>query len=825
MLPLPIDPLLPEAVERLRASGALVLMAAPGAGKTTRLPRALLEAGFAQGGEIVVLEPRRLAARLAARRVAEELGERVGERVGYQVRFEDVSGPRTALRFVTEGLLTRRLVSDPTLRGVSVVVLDELHERSVHTDLALALLRRLQRGARPELKLVAMSATLDPEPVAEFLGGAPILESAGRQFEVRIEHLPLPDARPLDQQVASALRRLLAAGVTGHVLVFLPGAAEIRRAAEAVAPLAQQGDLAVLPLHGSLTAEEQDRAVRPSERRKVILATNVAETSITIDGVAAVIDGGLARVAGNDAWSGLPTLKVAKVSRASAAQRAGRAGRTRDGVALRLYTRHDHDGRPAYETPELLRVDLAEPLLALEAAGVARADDLAWFEAPPPEALRAAEELLAALGALDAAGALTETGRKLARLPLHPRLGRLVVEAVARGAGESGCELAAFLAERDVRVDRGRLRAGPSDPLEVLALAHGRDAARLDRVARQLVRIAGARDEKLTEPQREEALQIALLTAFPDRVARRRKTGSDELLLCGGGAAKLARESVVRDAALVVAVEAEQGRAVGHGTSVLVRSASAIEPGWLVDLFPERVREEDQVSWDAEAERVRASSRLVYGQIAIDESAGARGDPARVAAVLAEAALAKGPRAFAPPEEVDRLIARVAFARERRGAAALPALGEAELRETLADLCQGRRSFAELRDASLLEVALSRLTYDQRRLLEDVAPETLPLPSGRRARVEYAAGQPPWLASRLQDFFGPAAGPAIDGGRLPLVLHLLAPNQRAVQVTSDLAGFWDRTYPSVRQELSRRYPRHAWPENPRVPPPPRPRSR
>ncbi|MHB8420709.1 MAG: ATP-dependent helicase HrpB [Myxococcales bacterium] len=817
---LPIDPLLPEAVAKLRASSSLVLTAAPGAGKTTRLPRALLEAGFADGGEIVVLEPRRIAARLAAGRVAEELGERIGERVGYQVRFEDVSGPKTRLRFVTEGLLTRRLVSDPTLRGVAAVVLDELHERSVHTDLALALLRRLQRGARPELRLVAMSATMDPEPVADFLGGAPILASSGRQFEVRIEHLPLPDARPLHDQVASALRRLLAEEVPGHVLVFLPGAAEIRRAAEAVAPLAERAELVVLPLHGSLSSEEQDRAVRPTERRKVILATNVAETSITIDGVAAVIDGGLARQAGHSAWSGLPTLKLGKVSRASAAQRAGRAGRTRDGVCLRLYTRHDHDGRPAYETPEILRADLAEPLLALKAAGVADAG-FEWFEAPPSPALAAAEELLRALGAAEASGVLTELGRKLARLPLHPRLGRLVVEAAARGAGESGCELAALLAERDVRADRATLHAGPSDPLELLASVRGRDASRIDRVARQLARLAGARDAKGSAAEREEALQVALLTAFPDRVARRRRPGADELLLCGGGAARLARESVVREAELVVAVDAEGGRAAGHGTTVLVRSASAIEPEWLVDLFPERVREEDQVTWDAAAERVRAASRLLYGQIAIEETAGARGDPGRVAAALAEAALAKGPRAFAPAEEVDRLIARVALARERHPEGRLPPLGEEELRAALAELCQGRRSFAELRDVSLLAAALGRLSHDQRRLLDEVAPEHVPLPSGRRAQVEYAAGRPPFLASRLQDFFGLRAGPAIDRGRLPLVLHLLAPNQRAVQVTDDLAGFWERTYPGVRKELSRRYPRHAWPEDPRVAPPPR----
>ncbi|HYG68817.1 MAG TPA: helicase-related protein, partial [Anaeromyxobacteraceae bacterium] len=412
MTPLPIDPVLPEIVAALRGGRSLVVEAPPGAGKTTRVPRALHDAGLSRAGEIVVLEPRRLAARLAARRVAEELGERLGETVGYQVRFEEVAGPRTRIRFVTEGLLTRRFLSDPALSGVAAVVLDEFHERHLAGDLALALLRRLQATARPDLKVVAMSATLDAAPVAAFLG-APAVRSEGRRFDVGIEFLSPEEAardERLEALVARAVRRVVREEPDGHVLVFLPGAAEIRRAREALAAFASDGGIELLPLHGDLPPDEQDRAVRPSARRKVILSTNVAETSVTIEGVVAVVDSGLARVASHSPWSGLPTLEVRKVSRASAAQRAGRAGRTRPGRAIRLYTRHDHDARPAFDLPEIQREDLSETLLAVAALD---ARELEWFEAPPPAALEAARTLLVRLGATDGSGALTELGRRM----------------------------------------------------------------------------------------------------------------------------------------------------------------------------------------------------------------------------------------------------------------------------------------------------------------------------------------------------------------------------------------------------------------------------
>src|ERR1700722_3398702 len=455
MQPLPIDPLLPEIVASLRERPTLVLEAPPGAGKTTRVPRALYDAGMAAPGEIVVLEPRRLAARMAARRVADELGEKVGGVVGYQVRFEDVSSARTRIRFVTEGVLGRKLIASPDLAGVSVVVLDEFHERHLQGDVALALVERLRRTRRPDLRVIAMSATLATAPLAAHLG-APVLRSEGKLFDVAIEHLPSPDDRPLASQVASAVRKLVLEGLDGDVLVFLPGASEIRKARETCEKIAAEADLALVPLHGDLSPDEQDTAVRPGSRRKVILSTNVAESSITIEGVVAVVDAGLARVASQAPWSGLPRLRVEKVSRASAVQRAGRAGRTRPGRCLRLYTRADFEMRPGHDAPEIRRLDLAQTELELASLG---AVDIPWLEAPPEGHVRAARELLRRLAAMDGVGQVTETGRAMLRFALHPRTARVVVEGERRGVADDACVTAAILSEGDIRAS-SRARFG-----------------------------------------------------------------------------------------------------------------------------------------------------------------------------------------------------------------------------------------------------------------------------------------------------------------------------------------------------------------------------
>jgi ATP-dependent helicase HrpB len=811
LAPLPIDPLLPGILTHLRHSNTLVLEAPPGAGKTTRVPPALLDLDPRQ---VLVLEPRRLAARLAARFVAAERGEAVGETVGYQVRFEEVAGPRTRLRFLTEGVLTRRLLSDPTLPPVACVVLDEFHERHLEGDLALALLRHLQRTARPDLRLVVMSATLDAAPIARYLGGAAIMRSEGRQYPLEIEYTPHSPAAP-EIQVAAAVRRL--GSLRGHVLVFLPGAAEIHRAKTACAPLAQSNGWRVLPLYGDQSAEEQDRAIAPSAQPKIILSTNVAESSITIEGITAVIDSGLARIASHSPWSGLPTLQIGRISQASANQRAGRAGRTGPGRAIRLYPLEDFVRRPAQDTPEVLRADLAPAMLLLHAMGLKSvglksmgSGALEWLDQPPDGAIDRAEDLLRQLGALvEKSGAEGGQGsvstpllREMARYPLHPRLARLVVEARRRGVGEDGCTIAALLSAGE------RLPARPAHATrsDLLVLMESAWEPRTAQLVRQIRRIVAPPRQQSPD---EDAVLISVLAAFPDRVARRRQDA--ELQLAAGGPAQLAPSSTVTESPLLVAVEAEDRK---DQKAPLVRIASAIEPEWLLDLFPERLRETAQVEWNRTAERVEAVSALMFDQIAI-ETRRSVPDAEAAAALLAEKAAEAGLARFADPEEIETFLARAAFAARH---SAVPPLAPAAPQTALRRLATGLKSFAELtaaaRDGGLLRALEQQLPQSARRLLEEVAPQRIGLPGGRQVRVHYEQDQPPWIASRLQDFFGMRETPAVARGAVPVVVRLLAPNQRPVQMTSDLAGFWQRLYPKVRKELSRRYPKHAWPENP-----------
>lgn len=834
---LPIDDALPEILDRFRARGVLALIAEPGAGKTTRLPRALLDHGFDDRGAIVVLEPRRLATRMAAQRVADELGEKVGGRVGYQVRFDDTTGPRTRVRFVTEGILMRQLAADPTLEGVSTLVLDEFHERHLHGDLALAFARGLLRSRRPDLRIVVMSATLDAERVASFLE-ADVVRVPGRTHPVTIEHAATVDDRPLERQVTAALRRLLDEGLDGDVLVFLPGAAEIRRAKEACAPLVERSGLDLAVLHGDLPPAEQDRAVRKGDRPKVILSTNVAESSVTIEGVVAVIDSGLARVARHSPWSGLPSLTTVPISQASATQRAGRAGRLRPGRCFRLYTKHDHDTRPHHDDPEIRRADLAEPFLLLRAAGHDPAS-FPFFEPPPEAALGAADRLLRRVGAIDAHGELAPIGRRLLELPLHPRLARLVLEAETREVAPRGCLIAALASERDIELaSRTRIgeRAssigdvGSSDLLarvEAFEWAEGerfrperlrargldvgavRSVARArDQLVRALARRGGAVIPEGRLHEEEDALLMAILAGFPDRVARRRNLHRPDLVFAGGGAGVLAPSSVVHDAELLVAIDADDRRS----GPALVRLASAIEPEWLLELFPEHIEEKRELLFDPTSERIEETHTLRYDGIVLDETRRRDVEGPAVTELLAEAVLARGLDAVVDRDELTALRNRIEFA-AKNGFAIAP-LDDSALRAALRLLCEGCRSVAEVRNASLLDALRQQIGHATLARLDVFAPEYVALPGRRRVPVTYEADRPPFLASRLQDFFGLTEGPTVAGGAVPLVLHLLAPNQRAVQVTTDLAGFWERHYPALRKELMRRYPRHAWPDDP-----------
>ncbi|MGE0883394.1 MAG: ATP-dependent helicase HrpB [Blastocatellales bacterium] len=848
MQSLPIDPILPEILEQLKQSANLVLEAPPGAGKTTRVPAAMLDACVAGDGEVWVLEPRRLAARMAARRVADERGERLGETVGYQVRFEEVASRQTRLRFLTEGVLTRRLLSDPKLKNVGAVVLDEFHERHLQADLALALLKRLQQTSRPDLKLVVMSATLNAGPIADFLDHAPSLISEGKRFDVAIEHLARESNLPLAELVASSIKRMLEEKLDGDVLVFLPGAAEIRRSQTACAALAERHNLLVVPLHGDLSAAEQDLAVKPVDKRKIILSTNVAESSVTIDGVVAVIDSGLARVAGHSAWSGLATLNVARVSKASAAQRAGRAGRTRPGRCLRLYTEQDFNARADHETAEVHRLDLTEAALELHSAGITDLNSFGWFEAPPAAAIVVADNLLRKLGAIDGQGSLTVIGKQMLRYPLHPRQSRMLVEAESRAVFDDACVIAALIGERDIvasemfsrghRFQQAKYHS-PSDLLDRLDLFAEAERAKfsasalrelnldvgatlaVNRVRRQLgARAVHQPDNESVTAATDDGLLISILAGYPDRVARRRnlKDEKAELLLSSGGAVLLSPSSSVRQSEFLVAVDAEERRDVSNATARIVRLASAIQPEWLIDLFADDLREIVEATWNAQHERVEVAERILFDQLVIDERRSHTARGTEVAKVLAEAALSVGWQKFADEEAVRKFQARVAFIARHFPEAGMPVFAEDQIHEVLTELCADLRNFAELRQAAgkggLIHILKSKLTGEQLRSLNQMAPEFVNIAGRRNVKVNYEPDKSPWIASRLQDFFGMAYAPKIAAGRASLVVHLLAPNQRPVQVTTDLAGFWQRTYPQVRRELSRRYPRHQWPENP-----------
>ena len=787
---LSIDGLLPEILKSLKNNRNLVLVAAPGAGKTTRVPPALLQL---TNQEVWVLEPRRIAARMAARRVASELGERVGDTVGYQVRFEDVSGPKTRLRFLTEGVLTRRMLSDRRLSQAGIVVLDEFHERHMEGDLALALLLDLQRTVRPDLKLLIMSATLDAEPIRQHLQCG-VLTSEGRMFPL-VERYTAHSSERLDMQVAAALEALLASSPKGDILVFLPGAAEIRYAMQAVEPAARRHNLLVLPLHGDLSPQEQDRAVEPAAQRKVILSTNVAESSITIDGLSAVIDSGLERMAFDSPWTGIPELRVTRVSQASARQRAGRAARTGPGTVVRLYTQEDFARRPAQNQPEITRRELAQLLLDLHAMDC-DIRKLPWLDTPPEGNIKAATDLLERLGAFGSAG------KKMARLPLTPRLARLVVEAEARDAAWSGCRIAAALSAGE-RLQGASRHASPSD---LFLLAERDWQYRTKQTFDQISRAARVGQPKQAP---DEALLISILTAFPDRVARRKQKG--EYMLAGGGAAKLSEDSALGGADLIVAVDVEERKDKGLP---LIRLASKVEPEWLLDLFPERMTDQIGLDWNKTLERVEARSALLYDGLVIEESRSGEVLPEGAALLLARKAVEVGMARFVGEEDWLGLQARLQFAAEHLS---LPAIDDAFLLPLVERAAYGLKSFTELKSAlagQLLRVLLEGFPKDVARRFEEIAPGLMRLPGGRMVKVRYGVGQPPWVASRLQDFFGMKETPRVADGRVAVVVHLLAPNQRPVQMTSDLAGFWERLYPEVRRELSRRYPRHAWPERP-----------
>ena len=808
MIALPVDAILPQLCASLRRRGAVVLVAPPGSGKTTRVPPAVLDAGLAGGGRVVVLQPRRVAARLSARRIAAERGSAPGEEVGWRVRFENRTSARTRIEVVTEGMLTRLMQRDPFLEGIGAVILDEFHERSLHADLALALVARVRREAREDLSVVVMSATMDPEPVAAFLD-CEVLETSGRTYPVTVHYDARTEARDPVDRTAPAVRRALAATGEGHVLTFLPGAGEIRRVARALSDLPASG-VAVTPLHGGLTAAEQDRALSPSDpraARKVVLATNIAETSVTLEGVRAVVDAGLVREPRFEVALGLDRLETVMVSRASADQRAGRAGRTGPGETWRLWTEATDRRLRASAAPEVQRADLTRAMLeALSWGG----GDFPWYEAPPEAAVSHATGLLAMLGATRGQR-VTALGEALLALPLHPRLGAIVIAGHRRGCLDDAAWMAALASERDPL--RRATGAGPSDlAWRLEALRGGRLPYEADRsaaaaVARAAKQIARAARRQLGDaPQRranDDELARLLLAGFPDRVARRRAPRSPRLKLVGGRGAELHPSSAVTEAPLLVAVDLELRE---RGADPVVRVAAAVDAAWLT------LEDSVEQRFDPALERVVARTVTRYRDLVLREEQAPRpGDPERAAALLAEAAAADPSRALGPTPALDALRARVTLLRRVMPELELPALpDDAGL---LAELCAGKRSFEALRRADPAEVALNRLSWKQRQALETHAPEQVRVATGAQVQVDYS-GDRPSIAARIQQLFGMAQAPSVARGRVRCRVQLLAPNNRPAQVTDDLESFWANTYPQVRSELRGRYPRHAWPERP-----------
>jgi ATP-dependent helicase HrpB len=837
--PLPIDEILPQVKRELAHGPNLVICAPPGAGKTTRVPPALLDPALSITGRILVLQPRRMAARAAARRIAAEQAVSLGEEIGYQVRFDQRISSRTRLAVVTEGILLRMLHDEPLLESVEAVIFDEFHERNLNSDLALGMARRIQQTVRPELRILVMSATLDAAPIAAFLGGCPVIQSTGRMFPVAITYSGVAEKRPLAALVARGIERVLA-NTSGDVLAFLPGVGEIRQAAAETQTLARKHDLAVFPLYGDLPPEEQDAVLMPSERRKLVLATNVAETSLTIPGITAVVDSGLARQLRFDSSVGLDRLVLGPISRASADQRAGRAGRTESGVCLRLWEERSHAHRPAFEFPEIERVDLASAVLQLWSWGETDVLSFPWFQPPSQAAVDAALALLTRLEAIEGRS-LTLLGRTLARLPVHPRIARLLVEGDRQGCLSQAALAAAMLSERDPFLrsgPSGQQRAGAGTPRtaaryvsrsdvldRVAALeefeTHGQTetpfgsinpgaAAFVRRAREQLVaEVRGQQTDRpsVTDRSLSEALLRALLAAFPDRVARRRDSSTGKGVMVGGRGVRLAPQSAVTEAELFVCVDVDAGQ-----TEAVVRQASAIERDWLP---ARRLRTADEVFFHPTQKSVVGRRRTYWDDLILDEVNIPAPTGEETAKILAEAAWGDWDRVFpADDSGVDSYLARVRCLAAWVPELKLPEFDDARLQVLLSELCQTRRSFDELRNAPWLEALKGQLTYAQRETVEREAPERLAVPSGSQIALAYEVGRPPVLAVRIQEVFGLRQTPRIAGGRIAVVLHLLAPNMRTQQITDDLESFWANGYPRVRKDLRARYPKHSWPEDP-----------
>ncbi|MGH8371465.1 MAG: ATP-dependent helicase HrpB [Gammaproteobacteria bacterium] len=808
---LPIDSLLPEIRTALAERGCAVVEAPPGAGKTTRVPLALLDAPWLAGRKLVMLEPRRLAARTAAQHMAQLLGEQPGETVGYRIRMDSRIGPRTRIEIVTEGVLTRLLQTDPALSGYGGVLFDEFHERSLNADLALALCIEARQALRPDLRLLVMSATLAGDAIAGLLDSAPRLRSDGRSFPVTTRYLTPVSAEHMAAAVAQAVRNILQQE-TGSVLVFLPGAGEIRRLASLLAGQLPD-DVELMPLYGDLSQSEQDAAIRKpvAGRRKLVLATAIAETSLTIEGVRVVVDSGWSRVPRFDPVSGMTRLVTIRVSRASADQRRGRAGRLEAGMCYRLWS--EGERLEAHGTPEILQADLASLALELAQWGVQDAAALNWLDPPPEAALSQARDLLRRLEALDDESRITSHGRQLTELPLHPRLAHMVLRGKQRDDGWLACLIAALVSERDILSGPGlsadislRLRALASDA------RHPGDNSRVRRVraiAEDIARQAGVRPARI-ESFRHAGRLLAL--AYPDRVAQRRPGSQPRYLLSNGRGAILTAADALGTATWLAVAELD-----GDAREARVFLAAELTETDLRQIFSAQLETRELLAWDESRQAVDAALETRFGALVLERHALAAPDPARVSRLLLEAIRRNGLDCLPWTPVLRNWQARLAFLRREQGET-WPAVDDAsltaQLETWLLAYMHGKARFSHLADIPLQQALNGMLNYRQQQALDKLAPTHVTVPTGSRIGVDYVSGEVPVLAVRLQELFGLAETPSVLDGRVPLLLHLLSPARRPVQMTRDLAGFWRSSYQDVRKDMRGRYPKHHWPEDP-----------
>jgi ATP-dependent helicase HrpB len=860
---LPIYEIERDIIARLQSDKRLILSAPTGSGKSTQVPQMLLKHGLLGDGQVVVLQPRRLATRLLAKRVASELGVKLGEEVGYQIRFENVTSAKTKIRFVTEGVLLRQMIDNPKLPGVTAILFDEFHERHLYGDITLARALDLQEQHRPDLKLCVMSATLNAGELEKYLSPCATLASEGRTFPVEVEYLPHRvglNGPPVWEIAAEEFSRYVNAGGEGDVLVFMPGGFEISQTIEAIRHTREANGFIVLPLHGELQPKDQDAAVARYDRRKVVVTTNVAETSITIDGVRLVIDSGLARIARYDSNRGINTLLIEKISQANADQRTGRAGRTAPGTCVRLWSRPEHDERAPHEMPEIRRLDLSEVALTLKAAGVDDLRKFRWLEKPDEISLTHAEELLEDLGALKAVAAvcdrrngdaqkagahraplqITPIGRKMLAFPLHPRYARMLLAVQEYGCVYQACLVAALTQGRDLLirnpgkdVESARedlLGEKSSSDFWILMRAwsyafnnqfrmdacrklgiHAVTAKQVGPLFEQFLRIA--KDEGLdTKPNevKDENLQKCILIGFSDRVTRRMDQGTLRCELVHGRRGVLARESKVQQSPLLVVAEIREVEQRGGEVNTILSLATAIEVNWLKELFPDDIKSDVHVQFDAREKRVLAAELLRFRDLAL---AAKRIDPPpadAAARLLAEEIIAG--RLLLPNWDyhVEQWLARLDLLCKHAADLQLPPITEDDKKHIIAELCHGAVSYKDIKEREVKPVVMSWLSPVQRELLDKHAPERLTLPNGRTPKVNYEPGRAPFISLRIQELYDVNQTPKIVLGRVPVTVHILTPGMKPIQVTQDLANFWREHYPKIKSELARKYPKHLW---------------